>query len=70
MSAYADSQRASGNLINASTDAPNKCDGANPSSSSPNACEANYGSPAQAVHIWNDRKYCAFHSPFEFGEYA
>jgi hypothetical protein len=65
MSAYADSQRASGSLKDAQDHT--ECDAPNVG---PYGCMAYRDRPARAVHYWNGRNYCAFHSPFEFGEYA
>jgi hypothetical protein len=60
---YSDRLRAEGTL---SIAAPGmKCQGNTPYSGSSFTCAGDEGSPADAVHTWEGRHYCAYHSPFD-----
>lgn len=60
---YADTERANGNLSVAQ--AGTKCMGATPYSGTGFRCAGADGNPADAVHTWEGRHYCAYHSPFD-----
>lgn len=63
---YATAQRAAGLLTIAP--AGTTCRGNTPYSGSNFACGGNQGSPADAVHTWEGKHYCAYHSPFDVTE--
>jgi hypothetical protein len=60
---YSDTLRAEGLLTLAPASTP--CQGSGLPGDRPNACEGNQGKPADAVHTWEGRHYCAYHSPFD-----
>lgn len=60
---YSDTLRAKGLLTIAP--AGTKCMGNTPYSGSSFDCAGNEGAPNDAVHTWEGRHYCAYHSPFD-----
>jgi hypothetical protein len=60
---YAEKQREAGLLTSAAHGT--KCQGNTPYSGSPFRCAGDNGQPSDAVHTWEGRHYCAYHSPFD-----